>query len=148
MKRQTACNEKDLVLFHYGELDTEKRRRLQKHLEICPECSSRLAVLQETLTSLPNPGIELSEIEKRRLTAVITDRVAQKAKPKRWVWGTAFAAAATLAVSLVLMPGGFGTRSGLPRSEAELGMLQDMELLQNMDILQNLELLQEMERTG
>lgn len=148
MKRQTTCNDKALVLFHYGDLDTGERQCLLNHLEVCPECRSRLAELQRTLSDLPTPHIDLSDVEKHRLTAVITDRVAQRSKPKRWIWGSALAAAATLVVCLSILPGGFGIMNGLPRSEAELGMLQDMELLQNMDMLQNFELLQEMERTG
>jgi anti-sigma factor RsiW len=151
MKRriQGTCNEKDLVLFHYGELDTVARQRLRQHLDACQDCSARLAGLQRTLAALPLPDLTLSDVEKHRLTAVITDRAGQRAQPRRWMWGSALATGAVLAVSLLVMPGGPGNLpGGLPRSEAEIGMLQDMELLQNIDLLENLELLQELERVS
>ena len=66
MKRriQRTCNEKDLVLFHYGELDAVARQRILEHLEVCQDCSARLAGLQRTLADLPLPGLVLSEVRK------------------------------------------------------------------------------------
>lgn len=151
MKRRTqgTCNEKDLVLFHYGELDAVARQRLVKHLEDCQDCSTRLAGLQRTLADLPQPELILSEVEKHRMTAIITDRASQRARPKRWMWGSALAAGAVLAVSLFIIPGGPGRLpGGVPQSETEIGMLQDLELLQNIDMLENMELLQDLERIG
>ena len=151
MKRriQGTCNEKDLVLFHYGELDAVTRQRLLKHLEVCQDCSTRLAGLQRILADLPLPGIALSDVEKHRMTAIITDRASQRARPKRWMWGSALTAGAVLAASLFIIPGGPGSLpGGLPRSETEIGMLQDLELLQNIDLLENMELLQDLERIG
>lgn len=151
MKRRirATCNEKELVLFHYGELDAVARQQVQKHLDACQDCRSRLAVLQQTLAELPLPGLVLSTIEKQRLTTVITDRAAHRARPKRWIWGSGLVAGAVLAVSLLILPGGPGTLpGGFPRSDTEIGMLQDLELLQNIDLLDNLELLQDLERIG
>jgi anti-sigma factor RsiW len=151
MKRriQGACNEKDLVLFHYGELDAVARQRLLNHLDDCQACSARLAELQRTLVDLPLPGLIFSEVEKHRMTAIITDRAFQQARPKRWMWGSALAAGAVLAISLLIIPGGPGTLpGGVPRSETEIGMLQDLELLQNIELLENMELLQDLERIG
>lgn len=149
MKRQATCNEKDLVLFYYGELDAARRQRLQSHLADCPVCRGRLDALQRSLDHLSMPGVALSEIEKNRLTAVITEKAAQRGKPQRWLLGSAAAAVATLVISLMILPGGLSRWTGqLPQSEAEIGMLQDMELLQNLDLLENLELLQDFERIG
>ncbi|ABA90358.1 hypothetical protein Pcar_3123 [Syntrophotalea carbinolica DSM 2380] len=149
MKRQATCNEKELVLFYYGELDAAGRQRLQSHLADCPACRSRLDALQRSLDHLSMPGVTLSEIEKTRLTAVITEKASQRAKPQRWLLGSAAAAVATLAISLMILPGNFARWTGqLPQSETEIGMLQDMELLQNIDLLENLDLLQDFERIG
>ncbi len=151
MKRriQGTCNEKDLVLFHYGELDVVAKQRLLKHLEDCQDCRTRLAGLQRTLADLPLPDLDLSEVEKHRMAAIISDRASQRARPKRWMWGSALAAGAVLAVSLFIIPGGSGSLpGGVPRSETEIGMLQDLELLQNIDLLENMELLQDLERIG
>jgi anti-sigma factor RsiW len=151
MKRriQGTCNEKDLVLFHYGELDAVARQRLLDHLEDCQDCRVRLARLQQALADLPLPGLVLSEVEQHRMTAIITDRASQRSQPKRWMWGSALAAGAVLAVSLFIIPGGPGSLpGGVPRSETEIGMLQDLELLQNIELLENMELLQDLERIG
>lgn len=151
MKRRIHrnCNEKDLLLFHYGELDTVARQRMQQHLDDCQGCRDRLATLQQHLADLPLPGIVLSDVDKHRMAAIITDRAAHRQRPKRWIWGSALAAGAVLAMSLFIIPGGPGNFPGsLPRSETELGMLQDLELLQNIELLENMDLLQDLERIG
>ena len=83
------------------------------------------------------------------MTAIITDSAFQRSRPKRWMWGSAIAAGAVLAVSLFIIPGGPGSLpGGVPRSETEIGMMQDLELLQNIELLENMELLQDLERIG
>jgi anti-sigma factor RsiW len=149
MKRRANCNEKDLVLFHYGELEAAKREKVKDHLAGYGGCRAKLAELRRLLDDLPSPDLALPEVETHRLSAVISERVLQRSKPKRWVLGSTLAAAATLAIGLMIFPGGpTSLTGGLPRSEAEIGMLQDMELLQNSDLLENLDLLQELERVG
>lgn len=149
MKRQATCNEKELVLFYYGELDAARRQHLQSHLSECPVCRGRLDALQRSLDHLSIPGVDLSEIDKNRLTAVITEKATQRVRSQRWLLGSAAAAVATLVISLMILPGNFARWTGqLPQSETEIGMLQDMELLQNLDLLENLDLLQDFERIG
>lgn len=147
--KQKVCNDKDLVFFHYGELETLEKRRVQQHLESCADCRNRFAALRDTLAGLPLPDLSLSEVETRRLSARITERATQPARRGRWMWGTALAAGSVLALSLWIFPGGFGPFTGVPlRTEAEIGMLQEMELLQNLELLENLDLLQEFERNA
>ncbi len=149
MKRTVNCNDQDLVLFHYGDLDAETRLRVREHLTQCHACRLKLAGLRDALDRLPVPELCLSEGEKQRFAAVINDRIAHKSRPRQWLWGSALATLAVLTICLRILPGGPATfTGGVPKSATEIGMLQDMELLQNLDLLENLDLLQDFDRIG
>jgi predicted anti-sigma-YlaC factor YlaD len=50
--KSTPCPEleADLVLFHYGELDSPERRRVEAHLKDCAACTQSLGALANLLT--------------------------------------------------------------------------------------------------
>jgi hypothetical protein len=107
-------NQTDWVLYAAKELPSEELRRLQEHLEACPDCRREARMLERGLSALsvldreaPMPA-EAAEALRRRLRVAT---VHPSARPSiiltLWKWRWSSAAVAVLAAALIwsLQPG-------------------------------------------
>lgn len=141
------CRQDDLLLHYYGELDPQRRRELEAHLEVCAGCAEQWRQLRHTLDKVPRPTIELAPGESSRFAAKVATRAHRSERSKRWVWGGALAATAVLALSLVFRPPGVAPGRD-NQLLADVAVIQELELLQNMEMLEELQLFQEFEGQG
>lgn len=149
MTNKKTCDEKQLILYHYNELDPDDRQQIEKHLEHCVDCRAALEQIKTSLAAVPTVRLELDVAEKQRFSAqVVTKMVARRrwAKP---VWGSALAASGALVLAFILMPGVQKQPKNISTPAlAELEMLEQLDLLQDFDVLQDFELLETLEDLG
>ena len=107
-----------LVELARGELEPERRARVERHLEVCRDCRDGLAVVRAVLgAQAPVPhGLEARV---RAAVSAPEPRLAPATRTRSWggwrVWGLPLAAAAALAVWLggeLLDPGVTGEPAG------------------------------------
>jgi len=108
-----------------GELDEIGRRRVEEHLEACPEC--RLD-RQRTVDLVQRASAMTREVETGRdLWPAIADRIREETvvplrrRAARWV-GAGAALAAAAVVALVILPRGQAPRPVADRGQAESGV--------------------------
>jgi anti-sigma factor RsiW len=147
--RANGCTEEDLILYHYGELDSEQRRRVEDHLATCPACQEKLRDLERTLAAGSWPYLDYTTTKVRRFTSRVMDRV--QGNPRRIlpVWGGVITTVTAMIIALVMLrPGTAPEPDESVSLIAEMEVLQDMELLQTLELLEDLDLLQELEGLG
>lgn len=149
MTNHQPCDEKQLTLYHYNELEPETRQQVEKHLESCTNCRVTLEQIEACLTAIPKVEQTIDSASRLRFTEQVMVRTGSRSKIGKPVWGGALAAAGALALVLTLMPN-FQQQpvEMLNPALTELELLEQLELLQNFDILQDLELLGELEDLG
>ncbi|MDD2902742.1 MAG: zf-HC2 domain-containing protein [Syntrophales bacterium] len=93
---KTACEQvrEQLSPWLDGELTAAENRQVAAHLEVCPDCSRELAVLQwldAALGTLEAP-----------VPARLPERVLDRLQPRRRYWWQSLAMAASLVIGIVL----------------------------------------------
>lgn len=149
MSQLKTCNDEQLILYYYGELDAPDRKTLAVHLEGCPACQTALVELQVSLAAVPQPELKLSAAEKLQFTEKVTEKARRRSTRFLPAWGGALAAGVVMVAVLWLQPAeqlapvapGMSTM-------ADFEMLEQLELLQEIELLQDLDLLQEMGTFG
>ncbi len=149
MMNQQPCDDKQLTLYHYDELEPETRQRVEKHLEHCAVCRTTLEQIKCCLAEIPKIEQTIDSASRLHFTEQVMARTGSQHKIGKPVWGGALAVAGALALVLTLMPI-FQQQpvEMLNPALTELELLEQFELLQNFDILQDLELLGELEDMG
>jgi hypothetical protein len=107
-------NQTDWVLYAAEELPPEELRRLQEHLEACPDCRREARTLGRGLSALgvldrdaPMPAGAIETLRRRLRAAAARQPARPTVIPALWKWRWAAAAAAVLVGALVwsLLPG-------------------------------------------
>jgi len=148
-----SCRPDQLLLFHYGELDSADRLWIEQHLQQCAACRAELAELQLFLNRLPEVGSELGPAEVRRFgSRVMAQLPSNRRHFSRPALGWSLAGAALLLITLNL-PGQFPSEVPQPpkrsvKMSAEQKLLPDPDMLQNLDLLDNFDLVQKLDRLG
>ena len=93
---KTACEQvrEQLSAWLDGELTAAESRQVSQHLEVCPECSRELAMLQRldaALGTLETP-----------LPARLPERVLDRLQPRRRYWWQSLAMAASLVIGITI----------------------------------------------
>jgi len=149
MTNHQPCDEKQLTLYHYNELDLETRQQIEKHLKSCAACRTTLEQIKASLATVPKIECDLDSASRLRFTEQVMARTDSRRRIGKPVWGGALAAAGALALVLTLMPNFQQQPLEIPNPAlTELELLEQLELLQDLDILQDLELLGELEDLG
>ena len=149
MKNHQLCDEKQLTLYHYDELEPETRHLVEKHLEHCAACRATLEQIKASLAVVPKIEQTIDAARKLRFTEQVMGRTSAQHKIGKPVWGGALVATGILALVLTLIPNFHQQPVELPNPTlTELELLEQLELLQNLDLLQDLELLGELEDLG
>jgi hypothetical protein len=142
------CDEKQLTLYYYNELEGESRLQIENHLKNCADCRSTLEQIKTCLEAIPKYEQELDSASQLRFTEKVLAKTGSRHRLKP-VWGGSLAAAGALMLALSLMPGDKQQPAEIQNPIlTELEMLEQFELLQNFDLLQNLELLEELGNLG
>lgn len=149
MMNQQPCDEKQLTLYLYNELDLETRQQVENHLEDCADCRATLKQIKTCLETVPKVEQKMDSASKMHFTEQVMARTGSRRRIGKPVWGGALIAVAALALVLTLMPD-FHQQPGKTSNPTltELELLEQLELLQNLDTLKDLELLGELEDLG
>lgn len=149
MMNQQPCDEKQLTLYLYNELDLETRQQVENHLEDCADCRATLKQIKTCLETVPKVEQKMDSARKLHFTEQVMARTGSRRRIGKPVWGGALIAVAALALVLTLMPD-FHQQPGKTSNPTltELELLEQLELLQNLDTLKDLELLGELEDLG
>jgi hypothetical protein len=146
-----AAKEQELLLYHYRELDVERQRRMQSHLEKCGVCRQKLDDFVATLAIIPPQTMEWTGADQRRFSFRVNERINRRRAPAG-LWAGGMAAAALMVVLLLPWRSNMPSElSSVPPSlpiMAELEMLERMDFLQTLDLLEVLDLLEELEPLG
>lgn len=147
MNHHQGCDDKQLMLYYYGELVPAERQAVEMHLGECPDCRKAFAELQASLAAVPATSLQLSTAQKLRFAEEVTARTRQIAPRRLPTWGGAVVAAGIL--GLVLMLVGPDNHELPVRAEsparADIELVEQLEILQEIALLENLELLKEIE---
>ena len=149
MMNQQPCDEKQLTLYLYNELDLETRQQVENHLEDCADCRATLKQIKTCLETVPKVEQKMDSASKLHFTEQVMARTGSRRRIGKPVWGGALIAVGALALVLTLMPD-FQQQPGKISNPTltELELLEQLELLQNLDTLKDLELLGELEDLG
>jgi anti-sigma factor RsiW len=146
-----SCQPDQLLLYHYAELDANRRLKIEQHLQQCSGCRAELAALQSLLRAAPSPVAELSPADLQHFSSRVMERLQPKRRRlTRPALGLTLAGAAVVLISLNL--GREITPTSPLSSKAPLkmavdqGRLPNLELLQNLELLDNFELVQQLDR--
>lgn len=149
MTNQQPCDEKQLTLYHYKELEPEARQQVERHLEHCAACRATLEQIKYCLAEVPKNEHAVDSASRLRFTEQVMTKTSARRKSGRPVWGGALVTTGVLALVLALIPNFQQQSVDVPNQAlTELELLQQLELLQNLDMLQDLELLDELEDLG
>lgn len=149
MTNRQPCDEQQLTLYHYNELERETRQQVENHLKSCANCRATLEQINSCLAAVPKGEQTIDSAGRLRFTEQVMARTGSRRRIGKPVWGGALAAAGTLALVLTLMP--IFQQQPVEMSNpalTELELLEQLELLQDLDILQDFELLGELEDLG
>lgn len=146
MKRHNCLSDQDLTLIHYGEpverIDTEA------HLQACPSCRDRLALLQADLERIPQLQSEIDALTASRFAAKVTEQTTRR----RHYWiplsGGVLVASLALMVAVVARPPAelpINTVSSPQPVLTATEPLPDEELLEHLELLSELDILRELE---
>ncbi len=150
-RRVSECSEKNLVLYHYRELEGAAAHEVENHLEDCAACRDALREIRETLAAVPRPTLEMSTIEAQRFAGRVIARTRDRSRRRNLsLWGGSLATAAALLITFFsLQP---GPAPSVPRTQvkmsAQFETLPDLDLLQNLDLLENMDVLQSLDAQG
>lgn len=150
MSKKNGCDEKQLVLFHYDELNKEQRQQLQAHLETCSSCRTGLEQLQASLAAIPPYNLQLNQDQKNDFTARVVAGTQRRSRSTLPTWGGALTAACALTLAVIFFnpaPPADPVMLNGP-TLADLEILEQFELLEDLELLQDLELLEELEDLG
>ena len=145
MDKNRPCEgyEEDLILYHYGELESEKASVTSAHMESCAACRAYMDELVRLLAAVPAdmPG------HAARIRAV--DRVMAGIAPRRLEWRrrlvpAAIALTALVAAVMFSVYNPFVTDK--PQTPEQMVMAQaDPEVLENLDLLKDLNVIEELD---
>ncbi|HXV78700.1 MAG TPA: zf-HC2 domain-containing protein [Candidatus Binatia bacterium] len=156
-----ACKqfEEDLVLYYYGELETNERAAVKEHVQACEPCRLHLKELESILPLTLKPDEppqafwdNYTQEMRRKLS------VAREGKPGWWSslesflkpWAiplSATAAVALLALTLTFGKGFWGPKEVPQEDEAFMEILpaaENMEFFKTMDVLDAMDFLEYM----
>ena len=152
MKTNACLSENSLNLYCSGDLSRDEMLTATEHLATCPDCSRELNSIQNTLATLSQVDLSLTEAEKLRFA----DRVS-KATQKRpsanklQIWGAASTTvAAGLLAIFIFNPGTLtpNKQKSVAPQFAELDLVENLELLEDMELLEIMALLEQLEDEG
>jgi anti-sigma factor RsiW len=157
-QKPAACAqmEQDLVLYHYGELESAEQSRVQTHTERCEGCREYLREIQAILaltSDADEPNEEFWSTysrEMRHKLAEIDERPPWWVRLGAWVrpWALpAFAATAVVAIALAFTLGrGVQRQPEVPVADEALmealPVAEKLDFFSHMELLDSLELLE------
>ncbi len=102
------CQECEPLIYLYEELDGEERKRLDQHLEACPDCVSLLASVQQNHSIIKQAmDFPLTPVDSARLTNNVMDRVfparTAVSTTGEYIWSRVFRYAFTMASLCILL---------------------------------------------
>jgi len=139
-------SEDQLILFHYGESDTQETD--QNHLGECSRCRNELKAIQQTLSEVvPEPVPERPDDYGQRVWRRIEEDL--KTPSPRWSWLDIFrtrqwvwAAAAATLLAAVFFAGRFSTRLGVePETPSRAQVREGILLVALSDHLESSQIL-------
>jgi predicted anti-sigma-YlaC factor YlaD len=124
-----------------GELATEDRQAIERHLAGCPACRKQLATLRACWEALgEDPGLEVP--------AGFAARFWRRVHVRRWARFAA-AAAAVIAVGGSLLYYQHASRYAIgPGVTEQIEQPQDLEVISDLDVLQDLDVIQALVKQG
>ena len=152
-----ACHhhKETIMLDVYGELGTEARGRLKKHLATCEACRREHRHLENMIANLKTTmqPARLSSDEVARLAATVNARL-QKERNKKW-WHPNMAAyrpahlvPALAAACLIIVVSAvwiYSSFSSINKFQPTASIQEEQLMVNDMQIIENLDLLKEME---
>jgi hypothetical protein len=157
-QKPAACAqmEQDLVLYHYGELESAQQSRIQMHTERCEGCREYLREIQSILALTAGADEPTEEFwsaysrEMRHKLAEIDERPPWWARLGSWVrpWALpAFAATAVVAIAVAFTLGrGVQRQPEVPVADEALmealPVAEKLDFFSHMELLDSLELLE------
>ena len=148
MNDNRKCDDKLLTLYHFRELDTVQTRQLEEHLSNCKNCRAALEGIEQSLGTVPQRELTLSQAEKQKFTEQVMSKTRRTWWQHKQVWGSVLATTGALALALMILPTDVPPAPTSNPALADLEVLEQLELLQEFEILEDLELYEALEDFG
>ena len=152
MTNNECLTEQQITLFCTEDLPVDEMTTAAAHLSSCLECKRQQAAVQQTLASLPQQHLNLTEAEKLQFTARVIESKGRKNRiGNLQVWG---AAATTITAGvlafMIFSPANLQIENLKQQNlqYAELDLVENIEFLEEMEILELLELLELLDEKG
>jgi len=138
-----CLTEQELILYCSNDLSADQMRIAATHVSGCSSCARALGDIKQTLASLPQKDLKLSEADKCQFSARVMEKTkGQRTTGRLQAWGAAATAVAAGLLAVVIF-----NPTDLPVNKAQLQSPQmaELDLVENMEMLEVMELLEMME---
>ena len=136
------CDGRQLILYHYNELEPVDLQLCAEHLEQCPQCHAAFEQIKTGLNALPVAELRLDPAQKKLFSEQVIAGIQARKQWRSKLRGSSLVAAGALAVTIFLIPIVRQPAVSPNPAFADLEIIEQFEFLQNFEVIQDLDLLE------
>ena len=133
---------RQLILYHYNELEPVDYQLCAEHIEQCPQCRATLEHIKAGLNALPVTELKLDPAQKKLFSEQVLAGIQARKRWRNKLWGSSLVAAGALAVTIFLLPIVRQPAVSPNPALADLEIIEQLEFLQNFEVIQDLDVLE------
>jgi len=140
-------DDRDILLYYYGDLDRIEYERLNEHLRSCAKCRDRLSVLKDTLDSLPSELRVPEEVNLENFHARVRQKLERQNERRSAVLPSLKPVYAVVVILFVIVTAIGGIKFYNEKQEQKF-IMENFELIVNIDMLEDIEIIEHLEEFG
>jgi GTP:adenosylcobinamide-phosphate guanylyltransferase len=138
---------RDILLYYYGDLDRIKHEHLNEHLRSCAKCRDRLSGLKDTLDSLPSELRVPEDVDLKNFHARVRQKLERQNERRSAILLPLKPVYAVVVIFFVIVTVIGGIKFYNEKQEQRF-IMENFELIVNIDMLEDIEIIEHLEEFG